>query len=129
MRLENKVAIVVGGGQSPGETMGNGRATALLFAQEGAKVLVGDNRPDSAQETAAMIHQEGGIAEAVGVDITDEASIEAMVRRCLDLWGRIDVLHNNVGISIAGGDAEITEITSEAFDRVISVNLKGMPFQ
>ena len=126
MRLENKVAIVVGGGQSPGETMGNGRATALLFAQEGAKVLVDDNRPDSAQETAAMIHQEGGIAEAVGVDITDEASIKAMVQRCLDLWGRIDVLHNNVGISIAGGDAEITEITSEAFDWVISVNLKGM---
>jgi NAD(P)-dependent dehydrogenase (short-subunit alcohol dehydrogenase family) len=126
MRLENKVAIVVGGGQSPGETMGNGRATALLFAREGAKVLVGDNRPDSAEETATMIRQEGGIAEAVGVDITDETSIKTMVQRCIDLWGRIDVLHNNVGISIAGGDAEITEITSEAFDRVISVNLKGM---
>ena len=126
MRLENKTAIVVGGGQSPGETMGNGRATAVLFAREGAKVLVGDNRPDSAEETAAMIRAEGGTAEAIGVDITDEASIEAMVKHCLGLWGRIDVLHNNVGVSIAGGDAEITEITGEAFDRVVSINLKGM---
>ena len=126
MRLENKIAIVVGGGQSPGETMGNGRATAVLFAREGAKVLVGDNRPDSAEETAAMIRVEGGTAEAIRVDITDEASIEAMVKHCLDLWGRIDVLHNNVGVSIAGGDAQITEITGEAFDRVVSINLKGM---
>jgi NAD(P)-dependent dehydrogenase (short-subunit alcohol dehydrogenase family) len=126
MRLENKIAIVVGGGQSPGETMGNGRATAVLFAREGAKVLVGDNRPESAEETADMIRAEGGTAEAVAVDITDEASIQTMVKHCLDLWGRIDVLHNNVGVSIAGGDAEITEITSEAFDRVVSINLKGM---
>ena len=108
MRLENKVAIVVGGGQSPGETMGNGRATAVLFAREGAKVLVGDNRLESAEETAAMIRAEGGTAEAVAVDITDEATIEAMVARCMALWGRIDVLHNNVGVSIAGGDAQIT---------------------
>ena len=126
MRLENKIVIVVGGGQSPGETMGNGRATAMLFAREGAKVLVGDNRLDSAEETVSMIRAEGGTAEAAGVDITDETSIEAMVARCLDLWGRIDVLHNNVGVSIAGGDAQITEITSEAFDRVVSINLKGM---
>ncbi len=126
MRLENKIAIVVGGGQSPGETMGNGRATAMLFAREGAKVLVGDNRLDSAEETVAIIRKEGGTAEAAQVDITDEPSIEAMVKRCLDLWGRIDVLHNNVGVSIAGGDAQITEITGEAFDRVVAINLKGM---
>jgi len=85
MRLENKIAIVVGGGQSPGETMGNGRATAVLFAREGAKVLVGDNRPESAEETARVNPAEGGTAEAVAVDITDEASIQTMVKHCLDL--------------------------------------------
>ena len=92
----------------------------------GARLLVGDNRLDSAAETVSMINAEGGTAEPVLVDVTDETSIAAMVSRAVALWGQIDVLHNNVGISIAGGDATVTEITGEAFDRLVAVNLKGM---
>ncbi len=126
MRLQNKVAIVVGAGQSPGETIGNGRATALLFAREGARVFVVDRDLDSAEETVAMIAEEGGEAIAWRADVTEEATIEAMVSACLERWQRIDVLHNNVGISVAGGDAPVTEITVEAFDRIVAVNLRGM---
>lgn len=126
MRLENKTAIVVGGGQSPGETMGNGRATAMVFARHGAQVVAVDRDLASAEDTAAMIKDEGGRAIAVQADVIDEASIQAVVADCLGRHGRLDILHNNVGISIAGGDAEITEITVDAFDHCVAVNLRGM---
>lgn len=125
-RLEGKVAIVVGAGQSPGEGIGNGRATALLFAREGARVLAVDRRLDSAQETVDMIVREGGTAAAFNADVTIEAQLAAMVRAAQQKWGRIDVLHNNVGVSIAGGDATPTEITEEAFDRVMAINLRSV---
>jgi NAD(P)-dependent dehydrogenase (short-subunit alcohol dehydrogenase family) len=124
--LENRIAIVVGGGQTPGATIGNGRATALTFAREGAKVWVADHRLDSAQETVAMIETEGGTAHACHVDVTDEASLAAMIAGCQRTWGRIDVLHNNVGVSLAAGDAIVDDITSDAFDRIIAINLRGM---
>ncbi len=126
MRLENKVAIVVGAGQTPGPTMGNGRATALLFAREGARVLAVDRDGESAAETVEMIAAEGGESLPIVADVTDEASVAAAIHGCVERWGRIDVLHNNVGISVAGGDADITEITTEAFDRIMAVNLRGM---
>ncbi len=126
MRLKNKVAIVVGGGQIPGETTGNGRATAIVFAREGAKVLVVDRDLSSAQDTVSMIVKEGGTAKAAAADVTDETSLQKMVADCVAAWGRIDVLHNNVGFSLAGGDAVIEDITSEAFDRIMRVNLRGM---
>jgi NAD(P)-dependent dehydrogenase (short-subunit alcohol dehydrogenase family) len=126
MRLKDKVAIVVGGGQTPGETIGNGRATAILFAREGAKVLVVDRDFGSAQDTVSMIVKEGGTAKAAAADVTDEASLQKMIADCVTQWGRIDILHNNVGFSLAGGDAVIEEITSEAFDRIMKVNLRGM---
>ncbi|MGY8958325.1 MAG: SDR family NAD(P)-dependent oxidoreductase [Alphaproteobacteria bacterium] len=126
MRLKDKVAIIVGGGQTPGETIGNGRATAMLFAREGAKVLVVDRDLASAQDTVDIIAKEGGVAKAAQADVTDEASLEKMITACHADWGRIDVLHNNVGLSLAGGDAVIEDITSEAFDRVMSINLRGM---
>lgn len=126
MRLADKVAMVVGGGQSPGMTVGNGRATAILFAREGASVVVVDRDLASAEETVATIAKEGGRAEAAVADITREASIEAAVRAALDRHGRIDVLHNNVGVSISGGDRETTEIDEAAFDRVVAINLRGM---
>lgn len=126
MRLKDKIAIVVGAGQSPGQGIGNGRATALLFAREGGKVLAVDRDRASAEETAAMIREEGGEAAACAADVVDEASLQAMVADCLERWGRVDVLHNNVGVSIAGGDAPITEITTEAFDRCVAINLRGM---
>ncbi len=126
MLLEGKTALVIGGGQTPGETIGNGRATALQFAREGAKVLVADRDLESAQETAAMIQAENGSARAQYVDIVDEAAIEACVNTMIDSFGHIDILHNNVGISLSGGDQAIEEIDSAAFDRLVDVNLRGM---
>ena len=125
MRLEGKVAIIVGAGQTPGPTMGNGRATALLFAREGARVLAVDMDASSAEETAQLIRGEGGESTACRADVTDESSLEAAITNCVERWGRVDVLHNNVGISVAGGDAAVTDITTEAFDRVMAVNLRG----
>jgi NAD(P)-dependent dehydrogenase (short-subunit alcohol dehydrogenase family) len=126
MRLKNKVAMVVGAGQKPGPTMGNGRATAVLFAREGARVFAVDRNLDSAEETVGLIKKDGGEAVAFAADVTDESSLQAAVAACLERWKRIDVLHYNVGISIAGGDAPVTEITTEAFDRIVAVNLRGM---
>jgi NAD(P)-dependent dehydrogenase (short-subunit alcohol dehydrogenase family) len=126
MRLKDKVAIIVGGGQTLGETIGNGRATAILFAREGAKVWVVDRDLQSAQDTVDLIVKEGGVAEAAVADVTDEASLETMIKGCCAKWGCIDILHNNVGFSLAGGDAVMEDITSEAFDLVTTVNLRGM---
>ena len=125
MRLKDKTAIVIGAGQSPGETMGNGRATALLFAREGAKVLAVDRSLDAAEETAALIRAEGFPVETFVADVTSEEDLQAAVHSCVDQWGRLDILHNNVGISVAGGDAPPTEISTEAFDRIMAVNLRG----
>jgi NAD(P)-dependent dehydrogenase (short-subunit alcohol dehydrogenase family) len=125
MRLKDKVAIVVGAGQSPGEGMGNGRATALTFGREGAKVLCVDRNLGSAEETAGMITARGGVAAACQADVTKDADIKAMVQDAMKRWGRIDVLHNNVGVSLAGGDAELLALTEEAFDRCVAINLKS----
>ncbi len=123
--LTGKTAIVIGAGQSPGEGMGNGRATALLYARHGARVLAVDVDMKLAADTVAQITDEGGVTEAVQADVTDEASLEAAITRCKDLWGSVDILHNNVGVSLAGGDAPVTEITEQAFDRVVAINLRG----
>ena len=127
MRLKGKTAVVIGAGQSPGEGMGNGRATVIRFAQEGASVLAVDNRLASAEETAAMVRQERGAGDcaAFEADVTNEATLAAMVEAARRRFGRIDILHYNVGMSIAGGDAPPTEITEEAFDRIVAVNLRG----
>ncbi len=123
MRLAEKTAIVVGGGQTPGETMGNGRATALLFAREGARVLVADRVLASAEDTARMIIGAGGDAAAIEMDVADEAACEATVRRALDMYGRIDVLHNNVGIG--AGDAPPHRVDVANYERIMRVNLEG----
>jgi NAD(P)-dependent dehydrogenase (short-subunit alcohol dehydrogenase family) len=128
MRLKDKVAIVVGAGQSPGEGMGNGRATALTFAREGAKVLVVDHNLKSAEETVEMIGANQGTAAPFKADVTRQADIQAMVAEAHAHWGRIDILHNNVGVSLSGGDAELMEITEEAFDRCTAINLKSCIF-
>jgi NAD(P)-dependent dehydrogenase (short-subunit alcohol dehydrogenase family) len=125
MRLEDKIAIVVGAGQSPGEGMGNGRATVLRFVQEGAKVLAVDNNLASAEETAAMAPQSPGECIAFQADVTREASLAAMVEAARARWGRIDVLHYNVGVSIAGGDAPLDQVSEAAFDRIAAINLRG----
>jgi NAD(P)-dependent dehydrogenase (short-subunit alcohol dehydrogenase family) len=124
--LLDRVAIVVGGGQVPGETVGNGRAVAIQFARSGARVLVVDRSAESAQETVDFITGEGGHAWMRQADVTDEASLREMVAACLAKEGRIDILHNNVGIAAAGGDAPIENIEEAAFDRLYRVNLRGM---
>jgi len=125
MRLKDKVAIVVGAGQSPGEGMGNGRATVLRFAEEGARVLAVDNKLASAEETAAMVQQSAGECVAFEADVTSEATLAAMVEAAKRRWGRIDVLHYNVGVSLAGGDAVLADFTEAAFDRISTINLRG----
>jgi len=128
MRLKDRIAIVVGAGQSPGEGMGNGRATALTFAREGAKVLCVDHNLASAQETVDMIASTGGTAAAFNADVTRAADIMAMVADARGRWRRIDILHNNVGVSLSGGDAELLALTEEAFDRCVAINLKSCVF-
>ncbi len=125
-RLEDKVAMIVGAGQSPGQGMGNGRATALLFAREGAAVVCVDRTLDAAEQTAALIRGEGHRALPLAADITEEAQIAAAVDAALAQYGHIDVLHNNVGVSLTGGDAPLEKITEAAFDNVFAINLRGM---
>lgn len=123
MRLRDKVAVVIGGGQTRGDTMGNGRATAITFAREGAKVLVVDRDLESAQETAALIAKDGGQAAAVRADITRDEDCASAIAQCVERWGRVDVLHNNVGIGT--GDGGPTHVTDEAWDTIFAVNVKG----
>ena len=126
LRLDGQAAIVVGGGQTPGQTIGNGRATAITYARAGARVLVADRDLDAAVATVAEITAKGSEAIPFRADVTDEGDIAAMIADAFDRWGRLDILHNNVGISVAGGDAEISKIEGEAFDRIMAINLKSM---
>lgn len=125
-RLEGKAAVVVGAGQTPGTTLGNGRATALLFAREGARVVLVDRDVASVTETQAMITESGGTAEVVVLDIASSASAgDDLVEQALArLDGRIDVLHNNVGVG--AGDGTPSSLREEAWDRIVDVNLKAM---
>jgi NAD(P)-dependent dehydrogenase (short-subunit alcohol dehydrogenase family) len=123
-RLAGKTAVVVGAGQTPGETIGNGRATAVLFAREGANVLCVDRDLASAEETCAMIAQEGGQASAFRADITGEADCQALVAVASARLGRLDILHNNVGIG--AGDSSVTRLEEDDWQRILDVNLKGM---
>lgn len=123
-RLEGKTAIVVGAGQTPGETMGNGRAMAVLFAREGAHVMCVDRRLDSAEETVSQIMSEGGQAFAYEADVTAAASCAAIAREAVVRLKRIDILINNVGTG--KGDAPPHAIEEEAWDRIMDVNLKSM---
>jgi len=121
-RLEGKVAIVTGAGSS-GPGWGNGKATAAVFAREGAKVLAVDLKREAAQETRSTIEAEGGTCAVHAGDMAKAADVQAMVEACLAEFGRIDVLHNNVGIVAVGGPVEQSEAD---WDRVIDVNLKSM---
>jgi NAD(P)-dependent dehydrogenase (short-subunit alcohol dehydrogenase family) len=123
MRLKDKTAIVVGAGQTPGDTIGNGRATAILFAREGANVLLVDRDAESARQTLAMIEDEKGRASVFTADVTREEACRAMAETCLAAYGRIDVLHNNVGIG--NGDRELCELDEHVWDEIVRVNLKS----
>jgi NAD(P)-dependent dehydrogenase (short-subunit alcohol dehydrogenase family) len=124
MRMRGKVAIVVGGGQTGGDSIGNGRATALVFAREGARVMVADRDLESASETAELITKEGGQAAAQRCDITRDEDCAALIKATLARWNQLDVLHNNVGIGT--GDGGPTHVSDEAWDLIYSVNVKGV---
>ena len=125
-RVEGKGAIVVGGGQTRGETIGNGRATAIVLAREGARVVVADRHLDAAQDTVEAIRREGGDASACAADVTDEESVRRLIATAVERLGELHILHNNVGASLALGDATATDLSEEAFDRSFAVNLKSM---
>ena len=125
-RVKDKIAIVFGGGQTPGETIGNGRATCLLLADEGAIVFVVDRDLRSAEDTVRLARERGGNAEPLAADITSEEQVRRVIDGVVAKHGRIDILHNNVGASLALGDAPATDLESDAFDRLVAVNLRGM---
>lgn len=122
-RLEGRVAIVTGAGSS-GPGWGNGKAAAVLYAREGAKVVCADIEPAAARETAEIIRGEGNVAETVACDVSKSADVEALVARTRAAFGgRIDILHNNVGIAVLGGPVELDEAD---WDRAAAVNIKSM---
>ena len=125
-RVEGKVAVLIGGGQTAGETVGNGRATALVLAREGARVFVVDRDLESADETAKMIKEQGGVASSCQADVTSEEQVEIAIKSCVEQFGRLDILHNNVGASVALKDGSATELETDAFDQIYAVNLRGM---
>src|SRR3979411_1590289 len=120
-RLKGKTAMVVGAG-SIGPGWGNGKATAVTFAREGAQVFCVDRTAPAAEETVKIITAEGGKATAFTSDVSRAAEVEAMVAACLKTYGRIDVLDNNVGIAEMGS---VVEVTEAEWDRVFAVNLKS----
>jgi len=121
-RLQGKIAIVTGAG-CVGPGWGNGRATAVRFAEEGAKIFAVDRNLDSMSETVERVKKAGGEIVVQHCDVTDSASVAAMVKACLDRFGRIDILVNNVGGSAHGGPVEMSE---EVFDAQVDFNLKSV---
>ena len=109
-RLEDKVALVFGAG-SIGPGWGNGKATAVAYAREGARVIAVDLNIDAARETAEIISGEGGVCEPISADVTVADDIARVTERCMKLHGRIDILHNNVGMAVVGGPVEMSEKT------------------
>jgi NAD(P)-dependent dehydrogenase (short-subunit alcohol dehydrogenase family) len=116
--LENKVALVTGGGS------GIGRACALAFAREGAKVVVADVQVRGGEETVQMIKEAGGESIFVKTDVSKTADVEALVKRAVDTYGRLDCAINNAGIE--GIIAQTADGTEENWNRVININLKGV---
>jgi NAD(P)-dependent dehydrogenase (short-subunit alcohol dehydrogenase family) len=121
-RFKDKVVLITGAG-SVGPGWGNGRAAAVLFAQEGARVFAVDRTADTMQETLDRIRDAGGDVTSHQCDVTDSAAVAAMVKACLKAYGRIDVLVNNVGGSAAGGPVEMSE---ETWDAQVDHNLKSV---
>jgi NAD(P)-dependent dehydrogenase (short-subunit alcohol dehydrogenase family) len=117
------VAIVTGAG-SRGEGIGNGKAAAVLFAREGASVALVDNVLARAMETEAMIREEGGVCFATSADVGSDADCRRVVDETVQNFGRLDVLHNNVGIDV--GNVSVVDVTEDDWDRIMAVNVKSM---
>lgn len=120
-RLAGKIAIITGAGQQPGATPGNGRATAIRFSQEGATCVLVDRNRDWAQETLDMLD---GEVSVIAADVTDETACREIVHTTLERHGRIDILHNNVGMS--KGDRATSDLDAEVWDQIMTLNLKSM---
>jgi NAD(P)-dependent dehydrogenase (short-subunit alcohol dehydrogenase family) len=120
-RLKGRIAMVVGAG-SIGPGWGNGKATAVTFARESAQVFCVDRNIEAAEETVKIITGEGGKAKAFAADVSRAGEVETMVKACLDSYGRIDVLDNNVGIA---GMGSVVDVEESEWDRVFAVNLKS----
>lgn len=121
-RLKDKVAIVTGAG-SILAGMGNGKATAIVFAREGAKVMAVDYHLEAAEETKRMIDQEGGECITFKADVSKASDCQSMIKTCIQTFGKVDILHNNVGMGGYGGPVETSE---EVWDKTLAVNLKSM---
>src|SRR6266487_5715931 len=118
-RVEGKVALVTGGAS------GIGRATALTFAREGAKLVIADMNEEGGQQTVHMITEQGGEAIFVHVDVSQATAVEAMISQTVETYGRLDCAHNNAGIG-SRPRAPLHECTEETWDRVLGINLKGV---
>jgi len=121
-RVKGKVAIVTGAG-SIGHGIGNGKATAILYAREGARVMLIDYNLDAAEETKGLIDEEGGDCVTFKADVSKSNDCKKIIEKCIQTYGRVDILHNNVGIDIPGG---VVEISEKDWDRTMNVNLKSM---
>ena len=121
-RIAGKVSLVFGAGAC-GAGWGNGKASAVVYGREGANVFAVDIDLDSAEQTRKIIVDEGGVCAAYRADVASASDVESAVNACLDRFGRIDILHNNVGVVDVGGPIEVTE---QAWDRTFATNVKGM---
>ena len=120
-KLDGRVAVVVGAGQTPGANIGNGRATAITFAREGARLVLVDRDRERAEATAADI--DGGTVVVVA-DISSDDGPDAVVAAAVEAFGGIDILHNNVGVGV--GDGPPHRLTDDAYDRIMDVNLRSL---
>jgi NAD(P)-dependent dehydrogenase (short-subunit alcohol dehydrogenase family) len=117
LKLKDKVALITGAGS------GIGRAAALLFAKEGAKVVVADYYPKGGEETVRLIKEQGGEALFVGADVSKAYEAERMVKTAIEVYGRLDILYNNAGVM--GPNSSLIECSEEEWDRFLDINLKG----
>ena len=122
-RLDGRIAVVVGAGQTPGETIGNGRATAVTFAREGASLVLVDRHAESLADTVSAL-PEGAASVSVVVDIVEDDAPDTIVAAATERFGGIDILHNNVGIG--AGDGPPHRLTDDAYDRIMDVNLRAL---
>lgn len=120
-RVDGKVAIVTGAGSTPGPGIGTGKATAVVLAREGAKVVLVDLFPERAEETRELIEKEGGEALVVQADATQAAACEAVVARAVEAFGTVDVLVNNIGRASVG---TVVDISEQDWDRALDINLR-----
>ena len=123
-RLAGRVALIVGAGQTPGDTIGNGRATAVTFAREGAVLVLADRDGESLAATADLCRTEGADVTTVVADIASSDGPDRVVAAAVNACGRLDVLHNNVGIG--EGDGPPHRLDDDAYDRIMEVNLRAL---